>query len=107
MSPEQSRDRQKVVWPRGRRIVEARALAPRLSSLEGKTLGMIWDYVFRGDEIFPILEAALARRFPRARFVPFQEFGPTFGGAEHATIARLPGTLQRLGVDGLISGMGC
>jgi hypothetical protein len=100
-------DVHRVVWPRGRTRVETVQLAPRLSGLEGTTVAMLWDYVFRGDEIFPVLEAELARRFPRITFVPYAEFGATFGGDEHRTIAGLPGQLERHGVDAVVSGMGC
>lgn len=98
---------QQVVWPRGRRVTEAADLARRLPGLEGKTVGMLWDYVFRGDEIFPILEAELARRFAGVRFIPYAEFGATFGGDEQRTVTELAAKLERHGVDAVISGMGC
>jgi hypothetical protein len=53
---------ERVLWPRGQRTVTARPVAPRLSTLAGKTIGQLWDDLFRGDEIFPMLEAALAQR---------------------------------------------
>ena len=43
-----------VVWPRGEKTQEIAPLAGRLDSLEGKTVGFLWDYLFRGDEIFPL-----------------------------------------------------
>jgi hypothetical protein len=41
------------------------------------------------------------------KFVPYTEFGATFGGDEHRTIAALPAALARHGVDAVVSGMGC
>ena len=64
MSGSDGREIYRVVWPRGARTVQATDVAPRLSTLEGKTIGQLWDDLFRGDEIFPILEEELARRFP-------------------------------------------
>ena len=100
-------DVHRVVWPRGTRKTEAASLAPRLDTLEGKTIGQLWDDLFRGDEIFPILEEALVRRYPGLRFVRYDAFGSTHGAAEHRVIAELPATLQRFGVDAVISGMAC
>jgi hypothetical protein len=100
-------DVHRVVWPRARRVVERRDLAPRLPSLEGRTIAFLWDSVFRGDEIFPLLEDALRRRFPDARFIGWDTFGSTFGGEESRTIADLPDRLRRLGVDAVVSGIGC
>jgi hypothetical protein len=100
-------DFHRVVWLRARRVVERRDLAPRLPSLQGRTIAFLWDSVFRGDEIFPVLEAALRHRFPDARFVGWDTFGSTFGGEEPRTIAELPSRLRRLGVDAVVSGIGC
>ena len=57
----------RVVWPRGASTVQASDVAPRLSTLEGKTIGQLWDYLFRGDEIFPILEDELRGRSRASR----------------------------------------
>lgn len=96
-----------VFWPRGERTAEAKPLAPRLESLEGKTVAFLWDYLFRGDEIFPMLERGLQARFPGMRFVGYEEFGSTHGDDEHEMVAALPGKLRALGVNAVVSGMGC
>ena len=97
----------RVLWPRGRRTVSARPVAARLESLAGKTIGQLWDDLFRGDEIFPMLEAALAERFPGIRFVDYRTFGSTHGAEEHAVLADLPKRMRELGIDAVISGMAC
>ena len=98
---------EQVLWPRGRRTVTARPVAPRLSTLAGKTVGQLWDDLFRGDEIFPILEEELARRFPGVRFVRYDAFGSTHGRDEQRVLAELPAKLKALEVDAVISGMAC
>jgi hypothetical protein len=62
--------------------VQASDVAPRLSTLEGKTIDQPWDDFFRGDEIFPILEEELARRLRGVRFVRYDTFGSTHGRDE-------------------------
>ena len=63
-----------VVWPRGEKTQEIAPLAGRLDSLEGKTVGFLWDYLFRGDEIFPLLEEGLKQRYPKINFVNYSFF---------------------------------
>ena len=96
-----------ALWPRSPRQAKRRALAPRLATLEGKTVAQLWDYVFRGDEVFEFLEQGLAARFPGVRFVSWREFGNTHGSDEREVVARLPQRLREMGVDAVISGMGC
>ena len=94
-------------WPRGARQQRARALAPRLSTLEGKTVAQLWDQLFKGDVIFEILEESLKARFPGVKFVSWREFGSTHGGEEKEALAALPAKFKALGVDAVISGMAC
>jgi hypothetical protein len=96
-----------VVWPRSERTVAHSELAPRLETLAGKTVCQLWDYLFRGDEVFPMIERELARRYPGVNFVPYAEFGSTHGDEEREILERLPARLEELGADAVISGMGC
>ena len=98
---------EQVLWPRGRRTVTAKPVAPRLDTLAGKTIGQLWDDLFRGDEIFPLLEAALGARFPGVKFVGYRTFGSTHGAREHDVLAHLPARMREHGVDAVISGMAC
>ena len=96
-----------VIWPRSPRQMRVRALAKRPATLEGKTVAQVWDYLFRGDEIFEFLEEGLKARFPGVRFVSWREFGSTAGKNEREVVAALPQRFRELGVDAVISGMGC
>lgn len=100
-------DVQRALWPRGRRTVKVRPMAPRLDTLAGKTIGHLWDDLFRGDEIFPMLEQALAQRFPGVKFVGYDVFGSTHGAREHDVLANLALHMREHGVDAVISGMAC
>ena len=96
-----------VLWPRGPRQVRIRRLAPRLETLAGKTIAQLWDYQYRGDEIFSWLEQELTVRFPGVRFVHWSKFGSTRGSDERKVVATIPQRFRELGVDAVISGMGC
>ena len=96
-----------VVWPRSPRQIASKALAPRLQTLEDKTIAELWDYVYRGDEVYAWLEEALKARFPGVRFVNWREFGFIHGNEEREVLAALPQRLKQFGVDAAVSAMGC
>lgn len=96
-----------VVWPCGNKAAEAGRLAKRLDTLEGKTVGNLWDGVFRGDQIFPVIEKELAKRYPGIKFVSYEVFGSTHGGEEGKVVASIPDKLRLNGCDAVISGIGC
>ena len=96
-----------VVWPKSPSGVAAHRLADRLDTLHGKRIAFLWDYVFRGDEIFPLIERELTDRFPGLEAVGYEEFGNSHGGDEAKFKANLPAALADQRIDGVISGMGC
>ncbi len=95
-----------VVWPRTALQIATKALAPRLDSLDGKTIAELWDYAYRGNDVYEWMEVALKARFPGVRFINWREFGCTHGKDEHAVLAALPQRLKDFGVDAAISAMG-
>ena len=96
-----------VYWPRTRQQARLTPLASRLDTLRSKTVAQLWDYLFRGDEVFAALEEGLTKQFPGIRFVSWREFGSTHGKNEREMLAALPERLKALGVDAVISGVGC
>ncbi len=96
-----------VVWPRSPRGVQSRRRADRLDSLEHKRVAFLWDYLFRGDELFPVLAQELTNRFEGIEIVNYDEFGNLHGSDEKARVSSLPDDLRDRGVDAVVSGMGC
>jgi hypothetical protein len=96
-----------AVWPRSPRGVQRHRRADRLASLDGARVAFLWDYLFRGDELFPVLARELTRRVPDIEIVNFDEFGNLHGADEKARVGRLPDDLRNRGVDAVVSGMGC
>lgn len=78
----------------------------RLESLDGKRIGFVWDYVFRGDEMFPLIQRELQRRYPSASFVSYEEFGNIHGKDSDPVIDALPTRLREEGVDAVVVGVG-
>ncbi len=96
-----------VLSPIGPVGVEILPPAPRPETLDGRTIAFVWDHVFRGDEMFPVIERSLQQQFEGIRFIPHQTFGSIFGGDEEAVLDGLPEKLREMGVDGAICGVGC
>lgn len=96
-----------VVWPRSPRGVQRKRCAERLESLEGKRVAFLWDYLFRGDELFPVLASELVDRYPEIEIIDYAEFGNLHGADEKERIGRLGDDLRDRGVDAVVSGMGC
>ena len=95
-----------VYWPRGASSAKPRALAKRLPTLNGKTIAQLWDFLFRGDEVFAILEEGIRKRYPDVNFVSWKEFGCTHGPKEREVLQALPDRFKDLRVDAVISGLG-
>ena len=64
----------KVISPLGGKTGKASVGAPRLDSLNGKTIGEMWNGDFKGNFTFPIIRDHIAERFEGVNFVPYTEF---------------------------------
>lgn len=96
-----------VVWPRSPKGIQQRRRAARLDTLAGKRVAFLWDFLFRGDELFPVLAERLETRFVDIEIVDYTEFGNLHGADEKERVGRLPEDLRTRGVDAVVSGMGC
>ena len=73
-------------------------LAPRLDTLEGKTIAEVGG-TFKGPETFAVLEELLKQKYPGIRFIPLNELR-----AEGEALGKL---LKSKGADAVIAGNGC
>jgi hypothetical protein len=96
-----------TVWPKSALGVQPRRAAPRLATLDGARIGFVWDYMFRGEEIFPVIQRELERRHAGVRVVGYDVFGNIHGPQEHALVEALPGTLDEHSIDAVVVGNGC
>ena len=93
-----------VVSPLGKRMQRAAARAARPRSLDGLTIGELSNHKFDSAFTFEVIEKALGKRFPTAKFVSFERFGDTYGARESEVIRELPEKLKLYECDVVISG---
>jgi hypothetical protein len=96
----------KVLWPSGKEVIERVERSHPMADLNGKTIAEVWDWRFRGDEMFAILREELRKRYPDVKFVDYSVFGNTHGPQERQNLAALPDLLHEHGCDVVISGIG-
>jgi hypothetical protein len=90
-------------WPRAARRVRTKQLAARPQSLEGKRVAFLWDYLFRGDDIFDVVEEELRKRFAGMSFMGWRDVGNIHSSDERQMVAALPARLKAAGVDAVIT----
>ena len=99
-----------VTSPIGGPVVRQQHITPRLDHLNGKTVGEVWNGVFKGDQTFPLIRKLLRERVPGIKIVPYTEFPFQHGGdnptQQKALAARIAALAREKGCDALISGNG-
>lgn len=90
-----------VVHPVSRRPFVARTSNPDLPGLAGQKIALVWDYLFRGDDVFRMVKE---RFHSEAEFVDYEVFGDVHGHPE--LLDQLPGRLRETGVDAAIVATG-
>lgn len=99
-----------VVSPAGLPAVYASRPAPRLPDLNGKTIAEVWNGVFKGDVVFPLVRKALQRRYPGVRIIPYTEFhhlpGSDVPSEQRALVAEILDQARTKGAHAVITGMG-
>ncbi|MCL4207077.1 MAG: hypothetical protein KJ000_31730 [Pirellulaceae bacterium] len=85
-------------------------MAPRLETLEGKTVCMMWNHAFKADTTFPAIAESLKSKYPDIKIVPYTEIDAAIRAAGHddtsTDAATLQAVLKEQGCKALISGNG-
>ena len=98
------------VFDPGGRVATAFPVETSVSvmDLNDRTVAHVWDFAFKGDEMFSFVSDELRRRFPRVRLIDHEVFGDNYRAADpEAADKALARKLRDMGVDCVISSMGC
>lgn len=93
-----------VVWPKAPLATARRPLAPRIDGVAGRRIGFMWEYLFRGDELFPVLAQELQAR--GAEVVGYEAFGNVHGPDEAQLVGEIPSVIAARGIDAVVCGVG-
>ena len=103
-------EKRSVVSPAGQPAVRSTSAAPRLAGLDGKTIGELWNGVFKGDISFPVIRRLLQAKYPKLRIIPFTEFPHAHGSDnpahQRARARQLAELAREKGCDAVITGNG-
>ena len=99
-----------VISPLGLPGTRDKGIAPRLDTLEGKTIGEVYNHHFKGDQMFGLYRELLKQRFPGVRIVPYTDLPASYVGGDTATHRRVAqevaAAAKDKGCDALITGNG-
>jgi len=99
-----------VVSPAGIPASDTILSVQRLSDLDAKVIGEVWNGDFKGDFAFPLIRAHLLKRHPSLKIIPFTEFPHTHVSDDPARqrerAAQIASLAKRFGCDAVISGVG-
>jgi len=104
------REKLKVISPEGLPLIVSRGLSRALASLEGRTIGEVYNNHFQGELMFETCRRLFKARFPAVRIIPFTEFPRVFVGgdpeSQKRTAREIAALAKARGCDALISGNG-
>ena len=100
-----------VVSPLGDPVVKMITMGPRLDTLNGKTVCMVWNEAFKADVTLPAIGESLKEKYPDLKIIPHTEIDAALQtaarenpSAEESAI--LQAVLKEKGCEALISGNG-
>jgi hypothetical protein len=99
-----------VVSPLGERDTRWIEMAPRLDTLEGKTICELWNESFKSNITFPVIRKLLQKKYPKVRIIPYTSMPRHHmlenPGVINAESEALIADLKEKGCDAVISGNG-
>ncbi|MGE5526564.1 MAG: hypothetical protein ACM3SS_22840 [Rhodospirillaceae bacterium] len=99
-----------VVSPEGLPHGVARAVSPHLDTLEGKTIGEVYNNHFKGELMFHTYRRLLKEKYPGVKIIPYDEFPIVYVGGDPASQKRIAQEVaaraKELGCDAIITGNG-
>jgi hypothetical protein len=94
-----------VLWPLGRSTQRGRRALAGLEKLSGARIALIWDHLFKGDEILRAFQDRLSAQFPDIQFLDHTHFVGDFGD-DYSDFDTLREQLERLNADAAVVAVG-
>ena len=99
-----------VVSPEGLQLRQVTGVSRHLETLEGKTIGEVYNNHFKGELMFQTYRRLFKERFPGIRIIPFDQFPIVYVGgdpvSQKKTAKEIAALAKEWEVDAIITGNG-
>lgn len=95
-----------AVWPSARTRRRGAVTNQLPDDLRDVVIGFVWNYAFRGPEIFSVIREQLEKSDPGMGFVDYPAFGDIHGLNEDRVVADLPDRFLEYRANAGIVGVG-
>ena len=99
-----------VISPEGLQLRAVGSVSRHLDTLDGKTIGEVYNNHFKGELMFRTYRRLLQERFPGVKIVPFDQFPIVYVGgdpvSQKKTAKEVAQLAKQRGVHALITGNG-
>ena len=99
-----------VVSPEGLPLGATRNVTPHLDTLDGKTIGEVYNNHFKGELMFQTYRRLFKERYPGVKIIPYTEFPIVYVGGDAESQKKIAKEIAALakekGVDAIITGNG-
>jgi hypothetical protein len=103
-------EKYRVISPEGLPREVTKRLSRHLDTLEGKTIGEVYNNHFKGELMFETYRRLFREKFPGVKVIPFTEFPTVFVGGDPDSQKKTAREIARLakerGCDAIITGNG-
>lgn len=100
----------RVISPEGLQLRTATGVSRHLDTLEGKTIGEVYNNHFKGEFMFQTYRRLLKERFPGVKIIPYDQFPIVYVGGDPVSQKKTAKDIAALAkeweVDAIITGNG-
>jgi len=99
-----------VISPEGLQLRTTSGVSRHLDTLEGKTIGEVYNNHFKGEQMFRAYRRLLKEKFPGVKIIPYDQFPTVYVGGDPVSQKKTAQDIAALAkewqVDAIITGNG-
>jgi hypothetical protein len=99
-----------VISPEGLPLASTNGVSPHLDTLDGKTIGEVYNNHFKGELMFQTYRRLFAEKYHGVKVIPYTDFPTVWVGGDPAsqkrTAREIAALVKEKGCDALITGNG-
>ena len=103
-------ERMSVISPEGLQLSNIKGVTRHLDTLEGKTIGEVYNNHFKGEQMFGVYRRLFKEKYPGVKIIPYDQFPIVYVGGDPVSQKNTAKEIARLAkeweVDAIITGNG-